>query len=159
MIPVLWFWLLWGRRHDLDPSVSNSDPRLGLYVRDRDETLSSLRFLFDSYRCDRWWFEVAEIYRRVVFVSVIPLVSVNKATRASLGCVLAVLSMLYYREEKPFRTTFTNLIAYIAQAAILMTFYAALSIETGVMIDFGLKDFGMGLFLAISNLCVLGLAL
>ena len=128
-------------------------------MRDRDLSLAPLRFLFDSYRCDCWWFEVAEIYRRVVFVSVIPLMSTNTARRASLGCVLAILSLLFYREEQPFRTKFTNLIAYVAQAAILMTFYGALAIQTGVMYSFGLGDLGMGLFLALANILVLALAL
>jgi hypothetical protein len=94
------------------------------------------------------------MYRRVVFVSIIPLCSTLKATRASLGCVLAMTSVLYYREENPFRREFTNVIAYVAQMAIFVTYYAALSIETGVMVDFGLSDLGMGIFLVVTNLSV-----
>lgn len=99
------------------------------------------------------------MYRRIAFVSLVPLTSSVTATRASLGCVLAIISMLYYREERPFRTKFTNFIAYVAQAAILFTFYAALSIETGVMVDFGLKDLGMGIFLIGTSGSIMGLAL
>jgi hypothetical protein len=83
----------------------------------------------------------------MVFVSAVPLVSPSPAKRASLGCVLAIVSLVFYREVSPFNTKFTNLLAYMAQLVIFLTFYAALSIETGQMIDFGLDDFGMGLFL------------
>jgi len=159
LIPLIWFYMLWSVRSALNPPVSDTDAKLAIYVRDKNQDLAPLRFLFDSYRCDRWWFEVAEMYRRIAFVSVIPLTSSVTATRASLGCVLAMVSMLYYREERPFRTKFTNFIAYLAQAAILFTFYAALSIETGVMIDFGLKDLGMGIFLMVTSASILGLAL
>jgi hypothetical protein len=159
LIPLIWFYMLWSVRSALNPPVSDTDVKLAIYVRDKNQDLAPLRFLFDSYRCDRWWFEVAEMYRRIAFVSVIPLTSSVTATRASLGCVLAIISMLYYREERPFRTNFTNFIAYVAQAAILFTFYAALSIETGVMIDFGLKDLGMGIFLMATSASILGLAL
>ena len=116
LIPMLWLTLLWGRRASLNPPVSKTDPLLALFVRDKDVSLKSLRFLFDCYRSDRWWFEVAEMYRRMVFVSVIPLASPESATRASFGAILGIVSMMYYREEQPFKTGFTNFIAYVAQA-------------------------------------------
>ena len=47
----------------------------------------------------------------MVFVSAIPLSSPEPATRASLGCVLAIASMVFYREVAPFTTEFTNFIA------------------------------------------------
>jgi hypothetical protein len=147
LIPMVWLRLLWARKEQLNPKVSQMDPGLGLYIREKDVSLRSLRFLFDSYRCSNWWFEVVEMYRRMVFVSAVPLVSSAPAKRASLGCVLAIASLVFYRESSPFNTKFTNLIAYVAQLAIFLTFYAALCIETGKMIDFGLKDTGMGLFL------------
>ena len=99
---------------------------------------------------DKWWFEVADLYRRVVFIGVLPLASTSTATRASLGLVLSILSIAYFREEQPYRVRFTNVIAHVAQFVILVTFYAALTIETGVMMDFGLKDAGMGVFLMLS---------
>jgi hypothetical protein len=74
------------------------------------------------------------MYRRVVFIGVIPLTSTNTATRASLGLILAVASVAYFREEQPYRVPFTNVIAYAAQFVILVTFYAALSIDTGVSV-------------------------
>jgi hypothetical protein len=159
LIPILWLYLLYSKKDELNPAVSSTDSKLALYIRDKDVKLASIRFLFDSYKVDHWWFEVAEMYRRIVFVSIIPLTSNVKATRASLGCLLGVVSMLYYREENPFRRDFTNIIAYVAQAAIFVTFYAALSIETGIMIDFGLSNLGMGIFLVLINLAVFGLLL
>jgi hypothetical protein len=40
------------------------------------------------------------------------------------------------------------------QFTILITFYGALSIDTGVMMDFGLQDLGMGLFLVMTNITI-----
>jgi len=99
------------------------------------------------------------MYRRMTFISFVPLISPVSATRASFGAILAIVSMVYFREQQPFRSEEVNFIAYVAQAAILLTFYAALSIQTGVMIDFGLKDLGMGIFLAIAVSSILGMAL
>jgi hypothetical protein len=36
-----------------------------------------------------------------------------------------------------------------------MTFYGALAIDTGVLIDFGLQDVGMGVFLVLANVSIL----
>lgn len=63
LIPVLWFYMLWRVRGSLNPPVSAADAKLAIYVRDKNVDLAPLRFLFDSYRCDRWWFEVAEVLR------------------------------------------------------------------------------------------------
>jgi hypothetical protein len=108
-------------------------------MRDRDKKLDALRFLFQDYKCANWWFEVAEMYRRVCFIGVLPLTSPVSATRASLGCILAIGSVAYFREKQPYRVAFTNFIAHAAQFVILLTYYAALSIDTGVMVDFGLQ--------------------
>jgi hypothetical protein len=139
--------------------TSNNDQRLGLFIRDHNPHLASLRFLFNDYKCDKWWFEVIEMYRRIAFVGLIPLTSPSTASRASTGIVLAILSVAYYREERPYRVEFTNFIAHVAQFVILITFYGALSIDTGVMMDFGLKDLGMGLFLLGTNLLIFGLCI
>jgi hypothetical protein len=61
LIPVLWFYMLFRVRTALNPPVSETDSKLAIYVRDKNQDLAPLRFLFDSYRCDRWWFEVAEV--------------------------------------------------------------------------------------------------
>jgi hypothetical protein len=79
------------------------------------------------------------LLRRILFVGVLPLTSPVTATRASLGVVLSIASVVYFREEEPYKIEFSNFIAHVAQFVILITFYAALAIDTGVMVDFGLK--------------------
>lgn len=98
-IPMVWMALLFKLRDQLNPSTSGNDRRLALHVRDHNPNLDSLRFLFNDYRSNKWWFEVAEMYRRIAFVGILPLTSPLSATRASLGCVLAIASIAYYREE------------------------------------------------------------
>jgi len=148
--------LLYRNKSSLDRQENQTyyDETLELYIRDNDESIDHIRFLFNDYRIKRWWFEVLEMYRRIIFIGIIPLTSTVPATRASFGIALAMVSLTFFREEKPYRDEFTNFIAYIAQIAILLTFYAAMSIETGVMMTFGLSGFGMGLFLVLCNISI-----
>jgi hypothetical protein len=151
--------LLWRHRRSLDPPTSTNDEETALFVRDHNEDLAPLRFLFHDLRIDKWWFEIGDMYRRILFVGIVPLCSPLPATRASLGVVLGIMSLAYFIDEKPYRVEVTNFVAVVAQYAILITYYAALAIETGVMISFGLEDLGMGLFLCATNLLVFALVL
>ena len=51
----------------------------------------------------------------------------------------------------PFRIPFTNFVAVVAQYAILVTFMAALVLETDSLEKFGLDDFMLGLLLSLVN--------
>jgi hypothetical protein len=119
LIPVIWMTLLYRRRLSLNPPTSNHDKQLSLFIRDHDPSLAYLKFLFVDYDCDKWWFEIADMYRRIIFIGIVPLISPNPATRASFGCILAIVSVAYFREEQPYRVEFTNVIAHVAQVCIL----------------------------------------
>jgi hypothetical protein len=115
LIPLTLLLLLYNKRTSLNPPTSNHDPNLAMFIRDNNQELASLRFLFKDYKCNKWWFEIADMYRRIVFVGIVPLVSPNPSTRASFGCMLAIMGVAYFREEQPYRVEFTNTIAHIAQ--------------------------------------------
>jgi hypothetical protein len=114
LIPLTWMWLLYRKREHLYISRGPNE-KSELSKRDGNLNLSYLRFLFKDYRGEKWWFEVAEMYRRIMYVGVLPLFTPNSSKRASLGCIFAIISYVYFREEEPFRVSFTNNIACIAQ--------------------------------------------
>jgi hypothetical protein len=157
-IPIVWFILLYRKRKKLHQR-DKTDILLALYVRDQDKSLDALRFLFNDYLPARWWFEVVEIYRRTLFVGILPLISPEASVRASVGIILGVMSVAFYREEQPFRVSFTNFIAFIAQYVILLVYYCGLSLSTGLVIDFGLSGIGMGIFLMLIVLFVFSLVI
>jgi hypothetical protein len=158
-VPAAWLWLLKRHQHELNPEVSSRDERLALFIRDNHlAELSYIRFLFDDYKCNKWWFEVAELCRRIIFISILPLLAAGQDKRAALGCIMAQVSLIYIREEVPFKHKFTNFIAYVAQCVIFLTYFVALTIETGVEIDFGLGEVGVGVFLVLTNVSIVCLA-
>jgi len=90
-----------------------------MQIRDNDEELASVKFLFQDYLCERWYFEVVDMYRRIVFLGVIPLMGTDGAGRAYAGSALGLLSCVYFRESVPFRIPFTNFLAVVAQSSLL----------------------------------------
>jgi hypothetical protein len=115
LVPITWFILLTRNQHALYSPNLKHDEVLAVYVRDNNPSLAPLRFLFVDYKCSKWWFEIADMYRRIVFIGIVPLVSPQPAVRASFGVLLAILSTAYIREERPYKIEFTNVVAHIAQ--------------------------------------------
>lgn len=58
-IPALWLLLLCRRRAELNPA--SNDLRFALFLRDRNDSLNSLRFLFDSFLPKFYYFEAVEM--------------------------------------------------------------------------------------------------
>lgn len=59
-IPVMWLLLLCRRRGEMNPRTL--DMRLKIYLRNQNTVLNPIRFLFDVYRPQLYFFEVIEMY-------------------------------------------------------------------------------------------------
>ena len=157
-VPLIWGALLWQRRKRLNPPISNfADVKTAIEKRNEDDQLKPFAFLFSVYKPAFYWFEPAEMYRRVMFVGVLPLMSGRVSRRAAIGIALALLSAVAYREVEPFGRSSTNVLVHVAQYSILLTFSSALAIETNL--SKGIDAFGFGLMLVAVNLVILGIAL
>lgn len=58
-ITPMWLYLLWNQRRRLNPPTT--DLRLAYHLRDMDEMLAHLRFLFDAYHPRFYYFEAIEM--------------------------------------------------------------------------------------------------
>ena len=157
-IPLVWSALLWRVRNRLNPPSKNyKDAKAAMAKRSQDIELKPLAFLFSVYKADCYWFEPLEMYRRIVFVGVVPLLSARISRRAAIGVALALISAVAYREIEPFGRSSTNVLVHVAQYSILLTFASALAIETDLTKN--LNSFAFGLLLVFVNLVILFIAL
>jgi hypothetical protein len=92
-------------------------------------------------------------------VGVLPLLGTNSAVKAYIGCALALLSTIYFREFAPYRVEFTNFLGVVAQYMILLAFLAALMIHSESESSFGLSDLGLGCILLVGNMFIVALAM
>lgn len=150
-IPLIWLVLLLRKRAKLNP-VTMSDVQHAVYLRDTDRELDELRFLFASYKPSYFYAEVVEMYRRTIMIGILPLLAASTALRAVLGEVFALMSLVCFRETEPFLQHATNLLAAVSQYCVLVTFGAALIIETGI--SQGLNSFAFGCALVLCNISI-----
>ena len=122
-VPVVWLILLYRLRDRLNPSVSLSmDKGLALWIRNRDPKLKHARYLFSPYQPRFYYWEALELYRRVTFVGILPLMSSKGARRAAIGVLLSIISLAVYGELEPFQLQTNRVLARVAQYSVFMTF-------------------------------------
>jgi len=158
-VPLIWLMMLFKQRDKIRAKAESVQQEVDKSMILRNEhkaELAPLRLLFDVYRPSLYFFEALEIYRRILFVGVIPLISIRAARRAAFGLMLGIVSAISFRELEPFVRSATNLLAYVASYTVVLTFGAALVIDTGL--NKNLNDALFGFMLVIVNLIVITLA-
>jgi hypothetical protein len=119
----MWLILLFRFRARLNPkTTSSTDKGLALWIRDRDPKLQHARFLFSPYQPRFYYWEALELYRRVTFVGVLPLLSSKGVRRAAIGMLLSIISLAVYGELEPFQLKSNRVLARSAQYTVFMTF-------------------------------------
>ena len=152
-LSIVLFWLVILLKHRKHMNPWLSDEARSLYLRNKDPKLASFSFLFQVYRIDYYAFECAEMFRRLLFIGIIPLVSSSSSRRAACGVALALFFTATYREMQPFVRDATNTLAQVASYVVLFTYGGALAIATGL--DKKLNPFVFGSVLLGVNLAIL----
>ena len=129
-MPLLMFALLYRERRKLDPL--QSDDTRALFLRDNDESIAHLRFLFSEFRIGWYAVEPLELFRRIFFIGVLPLTSSKSSLKAAFGMLFALSSGVFYREAEPYVSPANNILVVFAQHSIFLTFGVALAIEIGL---------------------------
>jgi len=158
-IPVLYYILLYRVRHKLNPKEDASGDKAVhvLHSAKTDLQLMPLKFLFKGYEPEFWYWEIVETYRRIVFISLIPVIINTTTRRAVVGSLLAIMSSVLYREMNPFKTPSTNMLSMVAQYQIMITYIAAMLLDANLLVGLSehLQGALLGGVLALLNLLVL----
>ena len=156
----VYIYLLYMSRHKINPvNEAAGDEKVALKLRNADRSINHIRFLFGSSRCERWYHEVVDMYRRIFFIGVIPLIGQDPVIKAYIGAMASMVFMIYFRETSPFLVDFTNVLATVSQYQILFVYLAALFIKTGAIEKIGVDIFYLGCALIAVNSVVILAAL
>ena len=92
-------------------AVAGSAPARLRYRRRLENTpeISPLKFLFLHYKCEYWSYEVYDAYRRVFFISLLPLIT-DPDHRITTGCFASFVSCFGFIIMKPFLIESTNMV-------------------------------------------------
>jgi len=98
-LPLVWLLLLWNERPD-GVGGEASPPNQA----------SPLKYLFGPYKPQFYWCECVEMFRRILLIGALPLMSTKSARRAALGLFFSLISLVMYRESEPFSRPSNNVL-------------------------------------------------
>ena len=99
--------------------------------------LARLRFLYDSYECTCWWFEVFETWRKLMLTSGLIFFSPGSASQIVISILICLVSMRVYSGFKPFINDKDDKLAETAQWQLFFTLFGALMLRVDVTNEYG----------------------
>lgn len=91
--------LLWSHRGKLNPAGDNLPDQVKYDLRDADESIDSLKFLFEEYKPSRYLFPVFEMARRLFLSSALAIVYPGNMQQVVVGLLGAMLSSHQCRNQ------------------------------------------------------------
>jgi hypothetical protein len=132
LVPLIFLFQLIIVRAKVNPTLTDGDDgSLLVYVRARDETIQGLRTLFQDYKPRFYYFDIIDIYRRVVFVGALQFFKTD--TREAAGVLFGFLAVLATSEIKPYARTWANVLSTVSQVMIVLMYAGTYALENGTL--------------------------
>jgi hypothetical protein len=148
-MPLLSFWLLMRNKHKLDPGQdaierSHAMRRDGTRHDALKETISlrndhgdilHLSFLYESYEPKFWWYEILEVYRRIVLTGGLRIMEGGGGAQYGVALLICTISLRTVAVKKPFVTLAANRVNEIASWGLLLTLIGAMVTASNENVD------------------------
>ena len=145
--PLCLGYLLWRSRKRLNPPHAKSEAD-ALSIRAGDQSIAALHQLFYPYRPTYFYFEVVDIYRRILMTGSLILIR-GKPQRAVVGLGLSLLFVALYQTACPYVTTPLQALS-ISGVWMLVLVYGGGMLLVSRPCSF--SDIGLGVILLIAML-------
>jgi hypothetical protein len=133
-IPLFYLYLLWSNlssinpptkrvvkdaeRHIVSPEIIQLEK---LKLRDSDDSITHLAFLYESYRPGAWYFEVVECLRRLFLTAIPSLILPGTAVQTIIVLIFSMVFSFLYAELKPFVVHSDSIAAIGAEWGLTLT--------------------------------------
>lgn len=124
-----------------------------------DPELRPFQFLIRPYKRDFYYWDVLDMFRRIFFCSILPLIKVSSVEKAGIGCVLSIMLLMIQSNLKPYEKAVTNSLSEACQYLIFFVFFTALATENHMFTAAGDQGWSpLGVTCLASNLIVLAVS-
>ena len=147
-IPFTYGYFLWKFKDRIDPPdqkvVCDDEAHLlsidvlqdeKMKLRDEDEKIKFIGFLYENYLPRCWYFEVAECVRRLALAAIPVVIMRNSSTQIVITLIISLFFGAVYTDVKPFGTIGDNKTAIFTQWGITMTLIGALMVKIMQLTD------------------------
>jgi hypothetical protein len=96
---------------------------------DRVGACDMVNFLTGSYKSEYWWFEIFELFRKLMLTGVLTLILPGSDSQIAIAVLFAMFGFFMYVYCKPYRDPRDNEFAIIAQFAVFLILYIGLVLK------------------------------
>uniref|UniRef100_A0A7S2F8R9 Polymorphic outer membrane protein n=1 Tax=Octactis speculum TaxID=3111310 RepID=A0A7S2F8R9_9STRA len=139
-IPLFYFILLFTYRNQIDPTlertgkkgrmeVSREDTEEACRVRENNENLSYISFLYDAYEPRYWFWEVYVCCDRLIMTTVSIWLSIHESFRPFACLIISCVNIKMYSHYDPYVQDSDDVIAEVAQWSTLSTLIMTMMLQ------------------------------
>ena len=103
---------------------------------DKQSSIMMIKFLYESYKPEYWYFEIVETGRRLMLTGVLSVAGEGTSGQVVFGILLAVLYTKIYGYYQPYELQETSVVAELAQYQIFFSFFGTLVIQNALLEPF-----------------------
>ena len=140
-VPLVWFVLLWRKKDRINHPERMSD----IHIK-------YIKFLWKEYEPQAWYYEVIDMYRRITFIAIVPLIGGGESEAGAIvGCMISIFFIASLREIAPFkRKTSSNGLLVLSSYIIWFTFFVCIIIVSGAYKRIGVSLHFLGVALLLN---------
>lgn len=144
-IPMVYLFSLMRWKHKINPhtpvnGVEPDDPDYldeVLKVRSQDPDLAPYVFLFGNYEPENWYFEVLELFRKVLLTGFIVWMGAGTASQILCAILITLGAVAVTQSLEPFLIDSDDHVAVLSHYQLLLTLLGALVLAAGIAEDDG----------------------
>ena len=147
-------YLLWRSRNRINPPHAKSEAD-ALSIRANDQSISALHQLFYPYKPTYFYFEIVDIYRRILMSGSLILID-GKPQRAVVGLGLSLLFVALYQTACPYVTTPLQALSISGVWMLVLVYGGGMLL---ISRPCAFSDIGLGVILLIAMLILFTMAI
>lgn len=120
-IPIAFWWILYSNQRKLVLQTPRVSGRFG--------------FLYSKYRDDVWYWELAEMFRKLIFTSIIMFFATGTAVQICYAMFIAFVFLIAHINKKAYKERSDFQIQTVSMICIFLTLWLGLMMRTGVVVE------------------------
>jgi hypothetical protein len=136
-ITLLYFCLLYKKRYEIMHRHDIESRNTIISANsDQQSSIVTIKFLYESYKPQYWYFEIVETGRRLMLTGVLSVAGEGTSGQVVFGILLAVLYTKIYGYYQPYELQETSVVAELAQYQIFFSFFGTLVVQNALLEPF-----------------------
>ena len=129
-VTLLYFWLLYRKRYEI---IHRYDKASVMSIGNKETGLKMIKFLYDSYKPQFWYFEIVETSRRLMLTGALSITDAGTSGQVVFGIILAVFYTKVYAYYQPYELDESSTIAELSQYQIFFSFFGSLVVQNELL--------------------------